>query len=407
MARKPMKSKKNIIAITIVALFLSFLLTPSLADMTTGSILVWADPHPANIYVDGEYKGESVGGGAKRIFITQGSYKLQLSAPGHKNWSKSIIVKAGEETKIDAHLQEGSGESVTRSEIISPSTRTGTIFVRVENVSLKKYIYVDEEYSGFFTLVVSVWRCPVGTHTLRLSATGYKNWSKSIIVEADNVTNIYANLEEGSGESVTRAETISPSMQTSTILVRAEPFPVKIYVDGEYSGETSYDYDDFTSLGKKSVYLPAGSYTLKLSTSGIGDKDWSKKSRGRFGPASRYKDWSQNITVAAGEETEINAYLETVSTSTEAATQIATPEPTETAKSTPTSKSTATPAPIATATLSLFPEGSSNITPTSKLDADKKGVPMWAVYILVIAALTTILTGAWKGIQFFKKKQAK
>ena len=166
-------------------------------------------------------------------------------------------------------------------------TTTGVIYVHTEPSYVK--IYVDGEYSGETDAWgdKNVQGIPAGTYTLKLSKSNYKDWSKTITVEAGKETEVYAYLEEGSGSVSTRDETISPSTksQFGTIVLNTEPSYVKIYVDGEYSGETD-------AWGDKNVQgIPAGTYTLKLSK-------------------SNYKDWSKTITVEAGKETEVYAYLE-------------------------------------------------------------------------------------------------
>ena len=216
----------------------------------------------------------------------------------------------------------------TFSTLVSAEEETGSIYVHTDPGEVK--IYVDEEYSGmthFYYGTKTVQGVTAGTYTLKLAKDGYKDWSKSITVEAGEGTEIYAYLEQGSGSASTRSETFSPSSksQFGTIDIHTDPGEVKIYVDEEYSGMTHFYYGTKTVQG-----VTAGTYTLKLAKDG-------------------YKDWSKSITVGAGEGTEIYTYLEPIPTPSPTSTSTSTPTPT------PTPTPIATPSPIPTASLTPVP----------------------------------------------------
>ena len=139
-----------------------------------------------------------------------------------------------------------------------------------------------------------------GTHTLKLTKSGYKDWTKTITVESGGRTYVRAILE--SAPITTPTPTPTPIVtQVGQVKIGSSPEGAKLYIDGEYYGETEY-------YSPEPIGLKAGTYTIKLTKEG-------------------YKDHTETITVKGGYIHKMTIILESLPvTPTETP---ATPTPTE------------------------------------------------------------------------------
>jgi hypothetical protein len=150
-------------------------------------------------------------------------------------------------------------------------------------------IYIDDEYSGgttwssFGTTVNGI--LP-GTHTLKITAPGYKDWIKQVGISISQTTKVFVYLEPGAGTSFTRDETISSTSTFGVLNIVVGQDGGSIYIDDEYSGGTTW-----SSFGTTVNGLLPGTYTLKITAPG-------------------YKDWIRQVTITAGQTTKVNVYLE-------------------------------------------------------------------------------------------------
>jgi hypothetical protein len=147
-------------------------------------------------------------------------------------------------------------------------------------------VYVDGVYSGSTDsfLGATVNGLVAGTYSLKLSLSGYKEWTKQVTITSSQTTTIYAYLESGSGVSVTRSETLSYNSAVGILKVYTGVTGVSVYVNGEYGGST----DSF--LGATVNGLIDGVYTLKLTS-------------------ASYNEWTQQLTIIAGQTTTVQPTL--------------------------------------------------------------------------------------------------
>jgi serine/threonine protein kinase len=148
-------------------------------------------------------------------------------------------------------------------------------------------IYIDGNQAGTIgSSDTSVTDVLPGTHTVTLTKSGSKEWTKQVNVVTGQTTTLYAYFESGSGTSSCRNETITPGSLAAygSIKVYA-PWTTNIYVGGEPGG-TIGSSDTSTVSG-----ISPGTYTVKLTKSGC-------------------KEWTKQVTVTTDQVTTIYAYPE-------------------------------------------------------------------------------------------------
>lgn len=178
-----------------------------------------------------------------------------------------------------------------------------------------------------------------GTHTLKLTKSGYKDWTKTITVKSGGRAYVRAILESA---PITPAPTPTP-VETPTIgqiKITSSPEGASLYIDSEYYGETK-------SYSPEPIGLKAGTHTIKLTKEG-------------------YKNHTETITVKGGYIHKMTIILESLPV---------TPPPTET-PITPTS----TPAPTEPAQMPVITPTNPTQTPTT---------PAF-VAVIVIAGLVAV-----------------
>jgi hypothetical protein len=91
-------------------------------------------------------------------------------------------------------------------------------------------IYVNGEYSGVTTYSSfgsTVNGLLPGTYTLKITISGYMDWTKQVDIASGKTTKVYAYPEPGTGTSTTRSETISSTSTFGTLNVVTESMAVK------------------------------------------------------------------------------------------------------------------------------------------------------------------------------------
>jgi len=180
------------------------------------------------------------------------------------------------------------------------------VFTNYEEVN----IYVDNELIGTSEYFVNIpninwgyWlqitKLTEGTHTLKLTKVGLKEWSKQVSISTKEATRVYAYMEEGAtkDKSTTRNETIVADPDAYGLLkVVTDPDKVQVYIEGEFTGIAPGDFSGGTSGDVYWNYETApplleGTYTLKLTKVG-------------------YKEWSKQVIIDAGRTTTVYAYVE-------------------------------------------------------------------------------------------------
>jgi len=209
---------------------------------TVGSVNIESIPTGASIYLDGSHEGvtpKTISG------VSVDSHTIIITKSGYEDYTKQVTVTAGETTPVNANLVEQTGA------ISVSSTPSGA------------NIYLDGSYKGTTPKTIS--GVSVGSHTIKITKSGYEDYTKQVTVIAGETTPVNAYLDE----------------QTGAISVSSTPSGANIYLDGSNKGTTP----------KTISGVSVGSHTIKITE-------------------SRYKDYTKQVTVTAGETTTVNAKLE-------------------------------------------------------------------------------------------------
>jgi len=132
----------------------------------TGSISVSSVPAGAGVYLDGNDTGFTTP--VTISTISTGTHTVRCSMAGYTDQSQSVTVTAGQTTDVVLNLRVSGAE-------------TGSIYVT--SLPSRALIYLDGKYLGVYT-PTTINKVTAGTHTLRLTKYGYKDYTRSIIVVA-------------------------------------------------------------------------------------------------------------------------------------------------------------------------------------------------------------------------------
>ena len=269
-----------------------FATTTSISTRTTtpntkpGSLSVNAGQSGASIYLGTQLLGTTDSWSELSAdSLAPGTYTLKITASGYKDWSKQIIIAGNQTTTVYAYLENGSGNSATRNETIPSAATFGTLAV---NTNAGASVFVGNEFGGTTNSSwgsTSVEGLISGKYTLKITESGYKDWTKQVTITDKQTTTVYAYLESGTGTSTTRNETIPSEATYGTLSVNSTPGSASIFVGTELDGTTS-SYGDTNIKG-----LLPGTYTLKVTESG-------------------YKDWTKQLTITGNQTTTVYIYLE-------------------------------------------------------------------------------------------------
>jgi len=197
------------------------LISESLSEQT-GTISLSSSPSGVSVYLDGKYKGATpliLNG------IPIGSHTIKLTKSGYNDFSKTVTVSSGKNSLISESLSEQTG-------IISLSSSPSGASV-----------YLDGKYKGTTPLILN--GIPIGSHTIKLTKSGYNDFSKTVTVSSDKNSLISESLSE----------------QTGIISLSSSPSGVSVYLDGKSKGTTPLILNG----------IPIGSHTIKLTKSGYND----------------------------------------------------------------------------------------------------------------------------------------
>ncbi len=157
----------------------------------TGWILVSSNPSGASIYLDGSYQGQTVAGSDYDIFdVSAGSHSILLHLGGYQDYSTSVSV--------------ASGQSVTVSATLNPSTQPGGGGT-IECVSTPggADVYIDNQYRGITPLTLQ--NVPAGAHTLTFKASGYSDYNAPVQVADGQSIQVTAALSPISTPTPTKS----------------------------------------------------------------------------------------------------------------------------------------------------------------------------------------------------------
>jgi formylglycine-generating enzyme required for sulfatase activity/biopolymer transport protein ExbD len=149
-----------------------------LADLS-GTVVVQSSPG-ASVFLDGAGRGTTDANGQLSVTaVAVGAHQLRISASGKKDFQQQITVISGQEASIQAPLSDLPGTVVVRT------SQGATVFLDDSNRGT-----TDPQGQLSIPEVVA------GSHELRISADGKKDFQQRIIVSAGQEARIEAQLKE-------------------------------------------------------------------------------------------------------------------------------------------------------------------------------------------------------------------
>ncbi|MBP1928325.1 hypothetical protein J2741_000872 [Methanolinea mesophila] len=231
-------------------------LTP-MPGSQTGYYQISSSPSNADVYFDSVYKG-----------TTPVTVEVSTTGtPGHT----INVYKSGYESFSQFYPgNPSSGQTVYVYAALTPVQSTGSVYATSSPSGAS--VYLDDVYMG--TTPNTFTSISTGTHTIRISRSGYQTYTGSVTVS--------------SGSTTTVSVTLPPiSSSVGSLYVTSSPSGASLYIDGTYRGTTP------TTAGS----LTPGSHTVRLSLAG-------------------YQDFTTTATVYAGQTTTLSANLVQVTPTT-------------------------------------------------------------------------------------------
>jgi hypothetical protein len=224
-----------------------------------GAVSITSSPSGAYVYMDGVYKGRTP---LTLNNVAANSHNIELDLSGYYDWKTTVSVVSGVTRYVDARLTP------------LPSSPGA---IDVVSYPAGADVYLDGKYQGKTPSagVYTISNVAVGSHTVRVSMSGYQDYTTSVDVSGATTSHVTATLQP------------APVTSAGSIAVTSSPSGAEIYVDNAYKGITPLTIDG----------IAAGSHTVMLAHSG-------------------YSDWTTTVQVGAGSTASVSASLAATPTQT-------------------------------------------------------------------------------------------
>jgi len=221
---------------------------------TSGGLYVMSDPTNSNVYLDAVYKGITP---VTLNNIASGTHILQIDHAGDYDWKSTVEVPAGGMKTISATLNP------------MPSSSTGWIYVSSSpggaTVTLDGSLAGQTPVSGSLRLNAVA----AGNHAVTLSLAGYQQYSQTVSVSPNTVSEVSAVLQSQAAPS-----------GKGGLSVSSTPPGANVFLDNNFIGITP-----LTLSG-----IAAGSHLVTIRFDG-------------------YQDYSVSTAVNAGATSTVSAAL--------------------------------------------------------------------------------------------------
>lgn len=168
---------------------------------TTGTLSLTSNPSGATVYIDGSRYGYT----PITVDLSAGTHSVTMQMSGYDSWSSTATVIGGGSTTITGNLNK--------------IARTG--YLSISSSPSGATIFVDGTYRGTTPASLSL---NEGSHSIKLTASGYNQYTTSVYVEGGRTSIITASM--------------SPTVQLGYVNLKATPAGAAIYVDGVYQANT-------------------------------------------------------------------------------------------------------------------------------------------------------------------------
>jgi hypothetical protein len=203
-------------AIFLVAAFVAPLNAVLPPQYQKGTIAVYSTPSGATIGLegpDGMFVGPTITTPHRFTDLEPGRYTITLSLKGFYDWSETVQVNGGRTTQVHATLTPRYTPKATGSISVDSVPSGATIeLVTPGGLFIGLPVTTPHTFDNIGT----------GTSTIKLSLTGYHDWSKNVRVRSDETSYVDA--------------TLTPIQTTGSISVSSSPSGANIGLDGQWWG---------------------------------------------------------------------------------------------------------------------------------------------------------------------------
>jgi hypothetical protein len=197
-------------------------LTPEVA---IGTVNINTYPLNANISIDGSYYTNN--NGQVQLQLNAGTHSLTVSSPGYGTKTLQFSLNAGEFKQINAQLEQSMAE------------------VRILSNPSSAKVYINNNYMD---MTGKTYKLVPGYYVIKVTKTGYQDWSTSVTLNAGQNSDIVANLTSLKG----------------TVKIRPNG-SCTMYLDGNFvqdlNGGSVYNFEVGAGI-HEFVFLKTGCYVF-------------------------------------------------------------------------------------------------------------------------------------------------
>ena len=154
--------------------------------------------------------------------VTEGKHTIQVMSPICEDFTKDVLIRPGEVTKVDLSAMQ---------------IKTGLLTISANKPNFKLFIN-DKEYSLAEPILLSY-----GRYNVRITKDGYEDFTSTVIIDSE--TNVlHADLEV--------------HVPKGRIHVDSDPEGASVYIDGSMIGKSPISYS--TTLGSHTVTVKKNEY---------------------------------------------------------------------------------------------------------------------------------------------------
>jgi len=234
----------------VVGAVVAIVLLTKKKKAATGSIQVNSTPDGAKVFLDGTDTGKTTN--AILTGIAAGNHALKLVRADYNDYLQTVSVQAGKTAQVAA-------------ELVPLDTAPGSI--EVSSTPAGARIFLDGTDTGKTTAATLADIAP-GSHALRLVLADYNDFQQDVTVQPAQTAHVAATM-------------VPLTATTGIIEVNSTPSGAKVYLDNADTGKTT---------NAALTLLAPGNHTVLLTLRG-------------------YRDFSQQVTVAAGQTATVSASL--------------------------------------------------------------------------------------------------
>ncbi len=220
-----------------------------------GSVYVTSSPQGATATLDDSRTGTTP---YTFTSVPVGSHAIRISLPGYETYTGTVSVTSGSAPTVSVTLPQLSG--------------TGSLYVT--STPLGAQVFVDNDYYG--TSPTTVGSLSQGTHQVRLSLSGYQDYTGTVSIVTGQTTYLTPTLVK-----------VTPTTSYGSLSISSSPTDAEAYVDNVFRGYTPLTLTD----------IPPGSHTITLRLAG-------------------YQNWQGTVQVNGGQTTTVQGILGPVPTTT-------------------------------------------------------------------------------------------